>query len=123
MLKLTGIMLGSDDPKALSEFYSKVLGPPTWDDGSYVGWDLGGSGMMISEHSEVKGRNEMPGRLLWNLETSDVKREFERMKALGATVVREPYRPGGEDHGDFWMATFEDVDGNYFQLASPMPEM
>lgn len=123
MLKLTGIMIGSDDPKALSDFYTKVLGPPTWSDTGYVGWDLGGAQVMIGEHSEVKGRSEMPARIMWNLETTDVKQEFERIKGLGATVVQEPYRPGEAEAPDFWMATFADVDGNYFQIASPMPEM
>ena len=48
--------------------------------------------------------------------------EFARVKELGASVVREPYRPGGDgDAPEMWLATFEDPDGNYFQLASPMP--
>ena len=123
MLKLTGIMLGSEDPQALSDFYARFLGKPTWEDGGYIGWQLGDAGLMIGPHSEVKGRNEMPGRIMWNLETPDVHQEFDRIKALGATVVQEPYKPGGEEHGDFWMATFEDTDGNYFQLASPMPQV
>ena len=38
---------------------------------------------------------------------------------LGVTVVQEPYQPGGAP--EMWLATFEDPDGNYFQLASPMP--
>jgi predicted enzyme related to lactoylglutathione lyase len=123
MVTLNSIMLGSEDPKALSDFYAKVLGVPTWEDGGYVGWQLGGAGLMIGSHSEVKGRNEMPGRIMWNFETPDVKGEFDRIKKLGATVVAEPYQPGGQDNGNFWMATFEDTDGNYFQLASPMPDM
>jgi len=32
--------------------------------------------------------------------------------------VREPYNPGGAPDG--LIATFEDPDGNYFQLMSPM---
>jgi predicted enzyme related to lactoylglutathione lyase len=123
MLKLNSIMLGSEDPKALADFYTKVLGAPTWEDGGYIGWQLGGAGLMIGPHSEVKGRNEMPGRIMWNLETPDVSREFDRVKKLGAAVVREPYRPGGPENEKFWMATFEDTDGNYFQLASPMPQV
>ncbi|HEX9710933.1 MAG TPA: VOC family protein [Actinomycetota bacterium] len=123
MLKLNSIMLGTEDPKALSDFYAKILGKPTWDDGVYIGWQLGDAALMIGPHSEVKGHNEMPGRIMWNLETPDVQQEFERIKTLGATVVQEPYRPGGGENESFWMATFEDTDGNYFQLASPMPDM
>ena len=122
MPKLQTIMVGTEDPKALSAFYTKVLGTPTWEDGGYTGWDLEGGGFMIGAHSEVKGRNEMPGRLMWNLETDDVKGEFVRIKGAGATVVQEPYNPGGPDD-QFLMATFEDPDGNYFQIASPAPDM
>ena len=120
MLSLTTIMINSEDPSALSEFYTKVLGKPGWDDGGYVGWQAGSGSLMIGAHSEVKGRNEMPGRIILNFETPDVQGEFERIKGSGATVVREPYQPGG-DAPDLWLATFEDPDGNYFQLASPMP--
>jgi len=122
MLTLNSIMLGSDDPKGLIEFYTKVLGEPTWSDTGYTGWQLGKAGLMIGAHSEVKGQNEMPARVMWNLETPDVKGEFERIKGLGATVVQEPYRPSDE-YKDFWMATFADADGNYFQIAAPAPEM
>src|SRR6266566_653209 len=112
MLKLNTIMLGSEDPKELSDFYTKVFGKPTWDDGGYIGWQLGDAGLMIGPHSEVKGRNEMPGRIMWNLETQDVKKEFNRIKKLGVTVVQEPYKPGGDENENFCMATFEDTDGN-----------
>ena len=56
--------------------------------------------------------------MIWNLESSDVKGEFEKLKTAGATVVREPYKMGGE--GEFWISTFADPDNNYFQLMSPM---
>jgi predicted enzyme related to lactoylglutathione lyase len=69
----------------------------------------------------VKGRNDTPGRIILNFETADVAGEFERIKGLGATVKQEPYQPGEATTGEFWLATFEDPDGNYFQLASPMP--
>jgi predicted enzyme related to lactoylglutathione lyase len=121
MLTLNTVMIGSDDPKSLSEFYTKVLGKPAWEDSAYVGWQAGSSWLMIGEHSEVKGRNEMPGRIILNFETPDVKGEFDRIKGLGAAVQQEPYQPGGGDAPEMWIATFEDPDGNYFQLASPMP--
>jgi predicted enzyme related to lactoylglutathione lyase len=120
MLNLSTVMIGSEDPKGLSAFYTTVLGEPAWDDGGYVGWQAGNGMLMIGPHSEVKGRNETPGRFILNFETPDVQREFDRIKGLGVTVQAEPYQPGGGTE-DLWLATFEDPDGNYFQLASPMP--
>jgi predicted enzyme related to lactoylglutathione lyase len=119
MLSLNSIMIGTEDTKPLKDFYTKVLGEPGWEDSGYVGWQAGTSTLMIGPHSEVKGRNEMPGRIILNFETTDVKAEFKRIKDLGATVQHEPYQPGEAD--GMWLATFEDPDGNYFQLASPMP--
>ena len=56
--------------------------------------------------------------LIWNIESSDVAADFERFKAAGARVIREPY--SFEDAPDAWIATFADPDDNYFQLMSPM---
>ena len=122
-MNLTTIMIGTDDMDGLTAFYTKLLGKPQWNEGGYVGWQPGGTAtLMLGPHSEVKGRNDMPGRLIINFETPDVRKEFERIKGLGVTVVQEPYNPAEEEGQDFLLATFEDPDGNYFQLASPMPE-
>ena len=121
MLNLTTVMLGSEQPDALTAFYTSVLGEPAWKDGTFVGWQAGSGMLMIGPHSEVTGRNDTPGRIILNFETPDVAAEFDRIKGLGATVKQEPYQPGEATTGEFWLATFEDPDGNYFQLASPMP--
>jgi predicted enzyme related to lactoylglutathione lyase len=120
MLSLSTVMIGSEEPKGLSEFYTKVLGEPGWDDAGYVGWQVGKGMLMIGPHSEVKGSNEMPGRIILNFETPDFDAEFKRIKGLGVAVEQEPYQPG-EAEGDLWLATFKDPDGNFFQIASPMP--
>jgi predicted enzyme related to lactoylglutathione lyase len=76
--------------------------------------------MSVGPHSEVHGKNQHPGRLIWNVESDDVKADFERFKAAGAIVVREPYT--FEQAPGSWIATLADPDDNYFQLMSPMPE-
>ena len=73
--------------------------------------------MSVGPHSEVHGNNPQPGRLIWNIETPDVQQEFDRMKAAGAIVVREPY--SFEGFPDSWIATLSDPDDNYFQLMTP----
>ena len=118
-MDFNSILIGSEDPKRLTAYYAKLFGAPIFDDNGYTGWQIGSGWVTIGPHDEVSGRNPQPGRLIWNIETPDVKGEFERFKAAGATVVREPYGPGDEsDEG--LIATFADPDDNYFQLMSPM---
>ncbi len=125
MLSLTTVMLNTEDTSRLAGFYRQVLGEPGFEGNGYTGWQAGNGFLMVGPHSEVKGSNETPGRILLNFETADVSAEFDRLKGLGATVVQEPYHPGGggADMPEMTLATLADVDGNYFQLASPMPEM
>ena len=120
-MNLNSILIGSEEPKLLAEYYTKLFGEPTWDDGGYTGWLLGSGAVSVGPHSEVSGKNKEPGRVIWNMESPDVKGDFERLKAAGAEVVREPYAPDGMPEGtEGWIATFADPDGNYFQLMSPM---
>jgi len=121
-MKFQGLLIGSEDPRPLKDYYTKIFGQPPFEDGGYFGWQLGEAMVTFGPHDQVKGQNREPGRVLWNLESSDVKGDFEKLRRAGATVVREPYRPGDDDDGDFWIATFSDPDNNYFQLVSPMPE-
>jgi predicted enzyme related to lactoylglutathione lyase len=120
-MNLNSILIGSEDPKALADYYTKLFGAPGWDDGGYTGWQVGTGWVTVGPHDQVKGKNAQPGRILWNIETADVKGDFEKFKAAGATVVQEPYNPGQEgDEMQGSIATFSDPDDNYFQLMSPM---
>ena len=120
MLDLNSVMIGSEDAKALAQFYKTVLGEPQMEDQGFSGWQVGSGWLMIMPHSEVKGRNETPGRIILNFETPEFDDEFKRIKGLGASVKQDPYQPEGAS--GMWIATFEDPDGNYFQIASPMPQ-
>jgi predicted enzyme related to lactoylglutathione lyase len=118
-MNFNSILIGSAEPQRLIEYYTKLFGPPTMpEQGGYTGWLIGQGFVAIGPHSEVHGRNAAPGRLIWNVETPDVKGEFERMKAAGAIVVREPYE--FEEAPGSAIATLADPDDNYFQLMSPM---
>jgi predicted enzyme related to lactoylglutathione lyase len=116
------ILIGSADPGRLTEYYSKLFGEPAFSEGGYTGWQLGSGWVTIGPHDQVSGKNAQPGRLIWNLETADVRGEFERMKAAGAIVVREPYTMDEDTTASGFIATFADPDDNYFQLMSPMPQ-
>jgi predicted enzyme related to lactoylglutathione lyase len=121
-MNLNSILIGSEDPRRLVEYYTKLFGEPGWDDGGYTGWQIGAGGLTVGPHSEVSGKNAHSGRIIWNIESPDVKGDFERLRAAGATVIREPYTPDGvpDDAAEMLIATFADPDDNYFQLVSPM---
>lgn len=117
-MDFNSILVGSEDPERLVEYYTRILGEPGFSDGGYTGWQLGSGFVTVGPHSDVKGRNSTPGRIIWNIESSDVQGDFERMKAAGAIVVAEPYSFEGASGSS--IATFADPDDNYFQLMTPM---
>ena len=118
-MNFNSILIGSEDPQRLADYYSKLFGKPTMEDSGYSGWQIGSGFLSVGPHSEVHGKNSQPGRLLVNIESTDVKADFERFKAAGAIVIREPYELGeGDQQGT--IATLADPDDNYFQLMSPM---
>ena len=133
-MNLNSILIGSEAPQTLVEYYTTLRSQraveraddyvfgvwrPWWEDGGYTGWQIGTGGITVGPHDQVLGRNTQPGRLIWNIESADVKGDFEKLKAAGATVIQDPYNPG-DDQSEMWIATFSDPDSNYFQLVSPM---
>lgn len=116
MINFSNLMIGSEDPKKLGEYYKNVFETkPDMEDEGWYGWLVGKLYFSIGEHSEVKGNSKEPQRVIINFETNQVKEEFERIKKIkGTTVIKEPYEIQGA-----WIATLADPDGNYFQLMSP----
>jgi predicted enzyme related to lactoylglutathione lyase len=115
MLNLNSLLVSSQNPKRLREFYGKIFGKePDMDDNGYFGWLVGKAFLSFGPHDKVKGKNKNPEQIIFNFETDDVKGEFERIKGMGAEVIAEPY-----EMGKAWIATLADPDGNYFQLITP----
>lgn len=119
MLNFNSILIFSENPKELAEFYSKVFDKkPDMEMEGYFGFQVGAAWITFGPHDKVKGKSSNPERVMWNFETRDIKEEFERIKATGAKVVKEP-----TDDAEGAIATFEDPDGNYFQLMPPFEDM
>jgi len=118
MLNLNSFIIGTKQPKILAAFYEKVLGQPAGmvdEEHGFFGWQAGAAYLSILDHSEMVGRTKDPGRIIFNFETREVKEEYDRIKALGGVVIKEPYEMEGG-----WIATLADPDGNFFQLVTPM---
>ena len=71
------------------------------------------SGFYIIDHSKVKGKSKQPQRILFNLEVDNIKKEVTRLKKAKVKLVADTYHIEG--YCD--IATFADIDGNYFQLV------
>jgi len=118
MLSLNSVMIGTKQPLVMAAYYEKVFGKPADmvdQENGFWGWQVGNAFMGILTHSEMGGNSKEPGRVMINFETPQVKEEFARIKALGGTVIKEPY-----EMGSGFIATLADPDGNYFQLMNPM---
>ena len=118
-MNFNSILIGSEDPSAHGRLLheavrqarrSRTAATPS-------GWSAAVRSPS-ARTARCTARTRSPGRLIWNIESDDVQGDFERFKAAGAIVIREPY--GFEEMPDSLIATFADPDGNYFQLQTPM---
>jgi predicted enzyme related to lactoylglutathione lyase len=119
-MDLNGLLIGTENPERLKDYYTKLFGKPGFDEGGYFGWQIGSGLLSFGPHDQVKGKNTTPGRIIWNITAADVQAEFKKLKAAGATVVKEPYEMGDAPGQKVTIATLTDPDNNYFQLMSPM---
>ncbi len=114
-LNLNSIMIGTSQPAVLAAFYEKVFARPAdMVEDTWHMWQAGSCALSIGEHSEVKGQSKEPARIIINIETKQVKEEFDRLKNLSVTIIKEPYEMGGG-----FIATLADPDGNLVQLMTP----
>jgi predicted enzyme related to lactoylglutathione lyase len=121
MLNFNSLIIFSENPKPLAAFYKKVFqSDPVWEGEGYSAFKVGDGIVTVGPHSEVHGKSANPERMMFFLETKEVKAEFERIKKLGAKVIKDPYHMEGDSDEGGLIATFADPDNNYFQLASPM---
>ncbi len=117
---IEGILLGSQNPKKLADFYKTKVGLKLTmeavmgdkDEGLYI-FEMKGCSLYVIHHSGVKDKNKMPGRFIFNLEVDNIEKEFKKMVKAGVKKIADIYHV--EDYGH--VSTFEDPDGNYFQLV------
>jgi len=66
-MNFNSILIGSEDPQRLVDYYTKLFGEPGMSDGGYTGWKLGDGSINVGPHSEVQGKNAHPGRIIMSL--------------------------------------------------------
>ena len=117
---LESIGLFSENAENLANFYKDRVGltigeEGEGEDGSKMFELKLGSGpsLYVMDHSQVKGKNQDPSRIIFNLETDDIEEEAKKLGDAGVKKIKDIYHMEG--YG--LIATFEDADGNYFQLV------
>lgn len=114
------LTLFSENARKLAEFYQKKVGlslsteAELGDKDQLFGFEMSqGSGFYIVDHSKVKGRSKEPDRVIFNLEVDNIEDAVKKLDLQGVKKVQDTYHVEG--YG--LIATFEDLDGNYFQFV------
>ncbi|MEX2237759.1 MAG: VOC family protein [Dehalococcoidia bacterium] len=113
------VNITSENADELKRFYKDIVqlepDPNIGEDGAFK---VGDAAFVIDGHSDVRGRAKEPARALINFMVDDIASEEQRLKDAGVNVVRSQGK-------EFWggiISTFEDPDGNYFQMIEYRPE-
>ncbi len=120
---IESVMLFSENAEKLAKFYKEkvglkitfeaVMGEGKDETNMYEFKMKNGSSMNIMDHKKVKGKNKSPNRMMINLEVDDIEKEVKRLVKNKVKKIQDTYHVEGYGY----VATFEDMDGNYFQLV------
>lgn len=119
---IESITLFSENAKELAEFYKDKVGLEMTTEAEIgdKGKDLfgfefgeGKPGLYIMDHSEIHGRQKEPERIMFNLEVDNIEEDVRKLDEKGVKKIADIYHM--QNYG--YIATFEDSDGNYFQLV------
>ncbi|MDP2720415.1 MAG: VOC family protein [bacterium] len=118
---LESVTLFSESAKDLAAFYREKVGLKTGIEAEMgeAGEEMyelvlgDGPNLYVVDHSVVKGKNKEPERIIFNLEVDNIEDEVKRLDEAGIKKIADTYHVEGYGY----IATFEDLDGNYFQLA------
>ena len=118
---IDAILLSSENAQKLADFYKNIIGLKVKyefemgdDKEAVIGFEMGtSSDFVIMDHSKVKGRNNNPERMIINFEVDNIENEVKRLDKNNVKKIQDIYHI--EEYG--LVATFEDLDGNYFQLV------
>ena len=63
-MNLNSILIGSENPQGLRDYYNKNFGKPAFEEGDFSGW------VTVGPHDQVQGKNRDAGRVI--LEQRDI---------------------------------------------------
>lgn len=115
---ISAVLIWSENYKSLAEWYIEKLGLKiieelTHPDDTGYGLAVGESYFWIGKHSEIRGKNQDPYRIMINFSVDSVSEVFNTLKDNGVEFIAEPFKAPTFDK---YFATFSDLDGNTIQL-------
>jgi predicted enzyme related to lactoylglutathione lyase len=118
--KISTIIIWSEDWKKLAAWYQDVFNFKVIEEINHpkdtgVLWELpdGGPWLWVGQHSEVKGQNKDPLRIMFNINVDSVQKAYDYLVSKGTKVIAKPFKAPTFDK---YFATFSDPDGNTFQI-------
>ena len=123
---IDAVLLYSNDPKKLADFYKEKVGIENEMTGEYGDdpldvfymFNVGDSKQFgVLHHSKIKSKNKEPFSYMINFEVKNIEETVGRLKKNKVKLIQDIYHV--EDYGK--IATFEDIDGNYFQIVQVRP--
>lgn len=119
--RIDWVGLYSENAKNLADFYIQKVGLKMTMEGEmgennekFYMFEYGKeASLFIMTHSKVKGKNDNPERFMVSFEVDDIDRDIGKLKKAGVKVIADLYHIEGYGY----VSTFEDIDGNYFQLV------
>lgn len=108
-LGLDSIIIATDQPAAMADWYANVLGADRQSDNVVQSAELQ---LVLFPHDQVSGLAPQPERVMVNFRVEDVGAFTKRVDALGVAWKR-PFGPVALGE----MATLIDPDGNFVQFV------
>lgn len=142
MFKGTRILIWSENPDKLIEFYRDILKLELEDktdipekdgitaDYGYMFFinEAKTDKVWIGKHSDVKGYSKEPLRIMHNLYTDEVQKWYEKIKAASETaeystvkIISKPEKtPFYSEELPWYVSTFSDPEGNTWQFMGKL---
>ncbi len=115
---ISAVLIWSENYSALVDWYKDKLGLEVIEELNHpedtgVGLRVGESYLWIGQHSEVKGKNQDPYRIMFNITVDSVQKAYEELVAKEVNFIAKPFKAPTFDK---YFATFTDLDGNVVQF-------
>ena len=114
---ISGVILVSESPEHLAEFYRDVLGVPLETEEhehtlAHWGCDLGDIHFAIHSIDDFPDKQAGVGSVKLAFNVFDIQAVAERLTKAGLTLLYPP-----KDTGFFWSTAVQDPDGNFVEFT------